>query len=205
MENTHKRLAVLVSGSGTNLQAIIDAIKDRSLPNTEIAIVISNKQDAYALKRAENNDIPSIFLDPKQYKSKEEYDQKLAEVIKEQNIDLIVLAGYIRILTQSFIQAFDKDKIINIHPALLPKYGGKGMYGNNVHKAVLENNEKESGCTIHYVTHEVDAGPIIAHEKVPVYENDTIESLSKRIRVKEHKLLVKAINTVLPKPIIRAK
>ncbi|MBI1858832.1 MAG: phosphoribosylglycinamide formyltransferase [Candidatus Melainabacteria bacterium] len=205
MENTHKRLAVLVSGSGTNLQAIIDAIKDRSLPNTEIAIVISNKQDAYALKRAENNDIPSIFLDPKQYKSKEEYDQKLKAIIKEQNIDLIVLAGYIRILTQSFIQAFDKDKIINIHPALLPKYGGKGMYGNNVHKAVLENNEKESGCTIHYVTHEVDAGPIIAHEKVPVYENDTIESLSKRIRVKEHKLLVKAINTVLPKPIIRAK
>jgi len=205
MEVTHKRLAVLVSGSGTNLQAIIDAIKDRSLPNTEIAIVISNKQDAYALKRAENNDIPSIFLDPKQYKSKEEYDQKLAEIIKEQNIDLIVLAGYIRILTKSFIQAFDKDKIINIHPALLPKYGGKGMYGNNVHKAVLENNEKESGCTIHYVTHEVDAGPIIAQEKVPVCENDTIESLSKRIRVKEHKLFVKAINTVLSKPIIRAK
>lgn len=197
MTETKKKLAVLVSGDGTNLQAIIDAIKDGTLSNTEISIVISNKKDAYALKRAEQENIKTVFLNPKDFPSNDKYDEELAKIVSNHKADLIILAGYIRILTESFVNAFEKNKIINIHPALLPKFGGKGMYGKNVHKAVLEEKEKESGCTVHYVTTEVDSGPIISQVKVPVYKNDTVELLSKRIQIEERKLLVNVIKSVL--------
>ena len=196
MSNTKKKLAVLVSGSGTNFQAIINAIKSGDLPDTEISVVISNKKEAYALKRAETENIKNIFVNPKDFSSNTDFDKKLVGIISDYHVDLIVLAGYTKILTSFFVNTFS-NKIINIHPALLPDFGGKGMYGHKVHEAVLKSGIKESGCTIHFVTTEVDTGPIIAQKKVPVIENDNVETLSKRILKEEHKLLVEAINKVL--------
>ncbi len=196
MSNQKKHLAVLASGSGTNLQAVIDAIKNNKLKDTEISIVISNKLNAYALERAKKEGINSIFINPSDFKTNLEFDKKIVEVLSNYCIDLIILAGYTKILSIELINTFS-NKIINIHPALLPNFGGKGMYGQNVHKAVLESNTKETGCTVHYVTEEVDAGPIIAQRKVPVLSNDTIETLSNRVLQEEHKILPEAIELVL--------
>ena len=187
-----KKIIVLASGSGTNLQAIIDAIKSNRLNNVHIAAVISNKKNAFALERAKNAGIETIFLNPKDFTNNIDYDKKLIELISNYKVDLIVLAGYMKILTENFVSTFP-NKIINIHPALLPDFGGKGMYGKNVHEAVLNSGVKESGCTVHFVTNEVDAGPIIAQRRVPVIPGDTVDSLSKRILKEEHELLVEAI------------
>ena len=194
--NKIKKLAVLVSGSGTNLQAIIDAVQSGDLRDTEIAIVISNKKDAYALKRAEKAHIKNLFLNPKDFKSNPEYDKKMMEIVASNRVDLIVLAGYLKILSDTFVKTF-QGKIINIHPALLPDFGGKGMYGEKVHNAVLESKVKESGCTVHFVDTGIDTGPVVAQRKVPVLENDTVETLSKRILEQEHKLIVEAIKKIL--------
>ena len=191
-----KKIVVLASGSGTNLQAIIDAIKNGNLVNAEIAVVISNKKDAFALERAKSAGIKVAFINPKDFTNNADYDKKLIEVVSNCKVDLIVLAGYMKILTENFIQTFP-NKIINIHPALLPDFGGKGMYGKHVHEAVLKSRVKESGCTVHFVITDVDAGPIICQRKVSVMSNDTVDSLSKRILVEEHKLLVEAIDEVL--------
>ena len=191
-----KKLAVLASGSGTNLQAIIDSIKSNNLKDTVISVVISNKKGAYALQRAKDEGITNTFVNPKDFKSNNDYDKKLIEIIKNHNVNLIVLAGYLRILTEDFINAFP-NKIINIHPALLPNFGGKDMYGEKVHKAVLESGVKESGCTVHFVTKDIDAGPIIIQRRVPVLPGDTIESLSKRVLKEEHALLIEAIAKIL--------
>ena len=199
MPEIKKRIAVLASGSGTNLQAIINAVETGKLDYIYVAIVISNKKDAFALERAKSAGVKTVFVDPKEFKSNEEYDKRLIEVICNYNVDLIVLAGYMKILTESFINAF-KNKIINIHPALLPDFGGKGMYGKNVHEAVLKSGVKESGCTVHFVTTEVDAGPVIAQRRVPVIPGDTTNSLSKRILKEEHKLLIEAIEKVFNFP-----
>ena len=196
MTDAKKNLAILVSGSGTNLQAIIDAIENGSLSDTEISVVISNKKNAYALERAKNAGIENIFINSKDFKSNVDYDMKLIEIIKKFNVDLIVLAGYIKILSPEFVNAF-KKKIINIHPALLPDFGGKGMYGEKVHEAVLQSRVKESGCTVHFVEPTVDTGPIIAQKKVPVMQGDTVDTLSKRILEQEHKLLVESIKKIL--------
>lgn len=196
-----KKLAVLVSGSGSNLQAIIDAVNNNSLKDTEISVVVSNKSNAYALERAKNAGIETIFVNPKDFLNNSEYDKKLVEIITSYNIDLIVLAGYMKILTETLVNAF-KNKIINIHPALLPKFGGKGMYGKRVHEAVLKSGEKESGCTVHFVIPEVDAGPIILQTKVPILDNDTPETLAKRILTQEHKIIVESIKKVLLEQIV---
>ena len=196
MTDAKKNLAILVSGSGTNLQAIIDAIENGSLSDTEISVVISNKKNAYALERAKNAGIENIFINSKDFKSNVDYDMKLIEIIKKFNTDLIILAGYIKILSPEFVTAFP-NKIINIHPALLPDFGGKGMYGEKVHEAVLQSRVKESGCTVHFVEPTVDTGPIIAQKKVPVMQGDTVDTLSKRILEQEHKLLVESIKKIL--------
>ncbi len=196
MSNTKKHIAILASGSGSNLQAVIDAIKNNKLKNTEISIVISNKSNAYALERAKKEGIHSIFINPNDFKTNTEFDKKIIDVLSSHCIDLIILAGYTKILSSELINTFH-NKIINIHPALLPNFGGKGMYGQNVHKAVLESNIKETGCTVHYVTEEIDAGPIIAQRKVPVLSNDTIETLSNRVLQEEHKILPEAIELIL--------
>jgi len=179
-------LAVLASGSGTNLQAIIDAIKKKKL-KARINIVISNNRDAYALKRARKNKIKSLHLSQKNFVSIKEFDRKLISILKKEKIDLVALAGYMKKLSPKVVRAFN-NKIINIHPALLPRYGGKGMYGIHVHKAVLKSKTKTTGVTVHLVDEKYDHGPIIFRKEIPVHDNDTAENLQKRVLKIEHRV-----------------
>ena len=183
------KLAVLVSGRGSNLQAIIDSIEREEL-NAHISIVISSTRDAIALKRAEKHGIKTIFIDPAVYLNSKEYDKALIEKLKKFSIDLICLAGYMRILGEEVIQTF-KEKIINIHPSLLPANPGL-----NAQKQAIVHGVKFSGCTVHFVDSGVDSGPIILQTAVPVYDNDDEKSLSKRILEQEHYLYPKAINMI---------
>lgn len=187
-----KKIAVFVSGSGTNLQAIIDAIKSGYIKEGYIEIVVSNKNDAYGLERAIKNGIKAMFFDPKEYPQREVYDEYLAGKMNSMNIDLICLAGYMRILTGIFIDKF-QGKIMNIHPALLPSFGGPGMYGLKVHEAVLNYGVKITGCTVHFVDKGVDSGPIIIQKCVEVDENDTPETLQKKVLQLEHKAYPEAV------------
>ena len=192
-EINKKKIAVLVSGSGSNLQSIIDNIENGNL-NCKITYVMADRE-CYGLQRAEKYGIETLLLDRKII------DNKLANEIIDSTLegcktDYIVLAGYLSILTEKFIKKWDK-RVINIHPSLLPKFGGKGMYGIKVHEAVIKAGEKESGCTVHFVTNEIDAGEIIANVKVPVLEDDTPETLQKRVLEQEHKLLIKGIKKIL--------
>ena len=192
-EINKKKIAVLVSGSGSNLQSIIDNVENGNL-NCEITYVIADRE-CYGLQRAEKYGIETLLLDRKII------DNKLANEIIDSTLercktDYIVLAGYLSILTEKFIKKWDK-RVINIHPSLLPKFGGKGMYGIKVHEAVIKAGEKESGCTVHFVTNEIDAGEIIANVKVPVLEDDTPETLQQRVLEQEHKLLIKGIKKIL--------
>ena len=183
------KLAVLVSGRGSNLQAIIDSI-DREELDAHLSIVISNTKDAMALKRAEKHGIKTIFIDPSTYLNSKEYDKALVLKLKEFSIDLICLAGYMRILGEEVIQTFEK-KIINIHPSLLPAFPGL-----NAQKQAINHGVKFSGCTVHFVDSGVDNGPIILQTVVPVYDNDDEKSLSKRILEQEHCLYPKAIKMI---------
>jgi len=184
------KLAVLVSGRGSNLQAIIDSI-DREELDAHLSIVISNTKDAMALKRAEKHGIKTIFIDPSTYLNSKEYDKALVLKLKEFSIDLICLAGYMRILGEEVIQTFEK-KIINIHPSLLPAFPGL-----NAQKQAINHGVKFSGCTVHFVDLGVDSGPIILQTVVPIYDNDDEKSLSKRILEQEHYLYPKAIKMIL--------
>ena len=188
------KLAVLVSGRGSNLQAIIDSI-DREELDAHLSIVISNTKDAMALKRAEKHGIKTIFIDPSTYLNSKEYDKALVLKLKEFSIDLICLAGYMRILGEDVIQTFEK-KIINIHPSLLPAFPGL-----NAQKQAINHGVKFSGCTVHFVDSGVDSGPIILQTVVPVYDNDDEKSLSKRIIEQEHYLYPKAIKMIQEKKI----
>ncbi|MDA0080488.1 phosphoribosylglycinamide formyltransferase [Brachyspira hyodysenteriae] len=174
------RVAVLISGGGSNLKSLIDS-QDNDY--YKIDIVIADR-DCGGLNIAENAGIKSVLLDRKVYKK--DLFKKIDDELS--NIDLVVLAGFLSIVDSDFIKKWE-GKIINIHPSLLPKYGGKGMYGIHVHEAVIENKEKESGCTVHYVTDTIDGGDIIMQTKVEVKEDDTPEVLQKRVLVEEHKLL----------------
>jgi len=182
------KIAVLGSTRGTDLQAIIDAINGHRL-KAEIVAVISNKKDAYILERAKKYRLPAFFLDPKG-KSKEDYDHEILSVLEEKGADLIMLIGYMKIVTKVLIDIYP-DKIINVHPSLLPKYGG-GM-DKDVHKAVLKAKEKVTGCTVHIVTEEVDKGPILLQRQVPVLSSDTAETLKIRVQQAEQTCLVKVL------------
>lgn len=183
MNKKLKKLAVLASGNGSTLQAIIDAIESKKL-DSRINIVISNNKDAYALERAKKSNIKTYVLID--YKNEEE----LYNVLKKENVDLVVLAGYLKLIPKNVIKDFI---IINTHPALLPKYGGKGMYGMNVHRAVVENHEKETGVTLHFINEEYDKGRIIAQTKVKVSKNDTPEDVSNNVQKAEKIQLVNAL------------
>lgn len=180
------RVAVLISGNGSNLQAIIDAIGNNKLDATVVG-VISNKPDAYGLIRAQSADIQSFALTPMPDESREVYDERLANLLQSLSPDLIVLAGFMRILSPRFVQKF-KGQIINIHPSLLPKYPGL-----HTHKQAIKNKDTVHGCSIHFVTEKLDGGPIIAQTQVPVRKTDTIESLQKRVHAREHKLYPQVI------------
>jgi phosphoribosylglycinamide formyltransferase 1 len=182
-------LAILVSGRGSNLQAIIDSIEKNGLP-VEIALVISDVKDAFALERAHKHGIESLFLDPKSFPDRKGYEQALVERIQSKSVNLICLAGFMRILGKYFIETFS-DRIINVHPSLLPAFPGL-----NVQKRALEHGTRFSGCTVHYVNEEVDGGPIISQAVVPIYDNDDEASLSERILEQEHIIYPEAIRLI---------
>ena len=190
------KIAVLVSGGGTNLQAIIDAIASGKITNTEIALVISNKEGAYALKRAEQAGIKGTGISPKQYADKEAYSQDMIKTIKDAGCELIVLAGFLVVLPESFVNAFE-GKIINIHPSLIPSFCGDGFYGLKVHEKALERGVKVTGATVHYVDSGTDTGPIIDQKAVYIKADDTPETLQRRVMEEaEWVILPKAIDDI---------
>lgn len=184
-----KRIGVLVSGNGTNLQAIIDSTERKEL-DAEIVVVISNIKDAYALERAKNHNIPAVVINHKDFPNREAFEKALIEELDKRKADLVCLAGFMRVLTPFFVNHY-KNRIMNIHPALLPAF--KGLYGHHVHEAVLKSGAKFSGCSVHFVTEDVDGGPILVQRIVPVKDNDTPDTLAERILVEEHKAYSAAI------------
>lgn len=186
------KIAVLASTNGTDLQAIIDEMKAGKMEGIELSVVIGNREKAYALKRAKEQGYEAVFVDAKD-KTREEFDHEMALVLKEKDVDLICLIGYMRILSPWFVKEFE-GKIINVHPAIdMKKYAGPGAMNLDVHKAVIENHEKESGCTIHYVTEGVDEGPIIAQADVLVSPDETPESLKDKVQAQEKLLYPEVI------------
>lgn len=175
-----KNIAVLVSGGGTNLQALIDCQKDGYFSDSEITLVVASKPGVYALERAANAGIKGTVLARRDYEDIASYSKALVETLQGENIDLVVLAGFLTIIDEQVYEAFP-NKIINVHPALIPSFCGKGYYGLHVHEAALEKGVKVSGATVHFVTPECDAGPIILQKAVEVKQGDTPESLQKRI------------------------
>ena len=193
MSNNKKRIAVLVSGGGTNLQALIDAQKRGELGNGEIALVLSSKPEVYALQRAADNGIPSVVLARKEYADIAAYSRALTDTLVAEHIDLVVLAGFLTIFDEQVYEAFT-NKILNVHPALILSFCGKGFYGLHVHEAALEKGVKLSGATVHIVTPECDAGPIVLQKAVEVKQDDTPETLQFRIMEEaEWKILPEAV------------
>lgn len=174
------KICVLVSGGGTNLQAIIDRIADNTITNTEICGVISNNHDAYALERAKTHGIPARCISPKDFESRAIFHDALLEGIKEYNPDLVVLAGFLVNITPEIIRAYS-NRIINIHPSLIPSFCGKGFYGLHVHEGVLARGVKVTGATVHFVDEGTDTGPIILQKPVEVLQGDTPEVLQRRV------------------------
>ena len=185
------RLGVLGSTNGTDLQVIIESIKAKKL-NAIVNVVISNKKNAYILKRGQNHGLPSIFINHKN-KKRESFDSELTLTLKKYNVEFILLIGFMRILSSSFCKRW-RHKIINVHPSLLPKYSG-GM-DMNIHEQVIKNGDKESGCTIHFVTEKLDKGPILIQKKCKVNTNETPETLKVKIQELEGNALVEAINQI---------
>ncbi len=183
------KTAILISGSGTNLQAIIDAKELGELPNIEISLVIADRE-CYGIERALQAGIPTFLVE-----RGERLSQEIDEICTNHNIELIVLAGFLSILNADFCSKWD-HKIINLHPSLLPKYGGKGMYGNKVHQAVIANNETESGATVHYVTAGVDEGEIITQTRFDIPKGADVKWLQNKISEVEKPLLIQAIKTI---------
>lgn len=184
-----KRVAVLISGSGSNLQALIDAATAKDYP-AEISLVLSNKADAYGLTRAKNANIPTLVISHKDYASREAFDDAIDAVLKDRKIEIVCLAGFMRVLTDGFVKRWS-GKMINIHPSLLPKY--KGLH---THQRAIDAGDTEAGCSVHWVVPEVDGGEIIAQARVPVLLTDTAESLASRVLEEEHKIYPAALKTL---------
>lgn len=174
------RVVVLVSGGGTNLQAIIDSVESGNIPNAELVGVISNNKDAYALERAKNHNIPAFGISPKDYETRELFHEALMEKLAELKVDLIVLAGCLIKIPDEMVREYN-NRIINIHPSLVPSFSGVGFYGLKVHKAALERGVKITGATVHFVNEIVDGGKILNQKAVEVMEGDTPEVLQKRV------------------------
>ena len=190
------RVGVLVSGGGTNLQAIIDAVKNKTITNASLEVVISSKKDAYALTRAKENNIAAECVCVKDYETREEFNKALIEKIDSYNLDLIVLAGFLVVLPPELIAKY-RNKIINVHPSLIPSFCGNGFYGLHVHEKALERGVKVTGATVHFVDEGTDTGPIIYQKAVEVLPDDTPETLQKRVMEQaEWKILPQAINAI---------
>ncbi|MBO4301899.1 phosphoribosylglycinamide formyltransferase [Methanosarcinaceae archaeon] len=180
-------ISVLVSGRGSNFQSILDAAAEGLIKDVNFACVISDKKEAKALERARDNNIEAVFVDPKSFSSRAEFDREVIRILKEHDTDLVLLAGYMRIITEELVDAY-AGKIMNIHPALLPAF--KGLHAQ---KQALDYGVKVAGCTVHFVEADLDAGPIIIQRTVPVLPGDTEDSLADRILVEEHKAYPEAV------------
>ena len=190
------RVLVMVSGGGTNLQAIIDRVKDGTITNTEIVGVISNNKNAYALTRAEENEIPSLCISPKDFETREIFNGKLLEAVESFEPDLVGLAGFLVVIPPEMIRKYE-DRMINIHPSLIPSFCGKGYYGLKVHEAALARGVKVVGATVHFVDEGTDTGPIILQKAVEVQQGDTPEVLQRRVMEQaEWKILPRAIDLI---------
>ena len=190
------KIGVLVSGGGTNLQAIIDAVENGTITNTEIAVVISNNANAYALERAKNHGILAECISPKSYETREQFNNALLERIDSYNLDLIVLAGFLVNIPEKMVQKYP-NKIVNIHPSLIPAFCGKGFYGLKVHEGVLARGNKVTGATVHFVDEGTDTGPIILQKAVCVEDDDTPEMLQRRVMEQaEWHILPQAIDLI---------
>ena len=193
-------IAVFISGGGTNLQAIINAVKENKI-NGKIKLVFSNRKNAYGLIRAQNESIDTFYLNRKKFFSDEEYDERILEELERKNIDLIILAGYLNILSSKLVSNYS-NRIINIHPSLIPSFCGDGFYGENVHKAVIKSGVKFTGATTHFVDENVDTGAIILQDVVPIFINDDFETVAKRVLEIEHKILVKTVKAFCDNKIV---
>ena len=190
------KILVCVSGGGTNLQAIIDGIRDGKITNTEIVSVISNNKNAYALQRAQENGIKACCVSPKDYENREEFNRVFLQTVKEAEPDLIVLAGFLVVIPEEMIAEY-RNRIINIHPSLIPSFCGTGYYGLKVHEGVLERGVKVTGATVHFVDEGTDTGPIIMQKAVAVEEDDTPEILQRRVMEQaEWVIMPKAIDMI---------
>lgn len=190
------KIAVLVSGGGTNLQAIIDGIANGSVTNTEIAVVISNNKNAFALERAKQNQIESICVSPKDYETRDMFNEALLQTIQSYQAELVVLAGCLVVIPEIMVKAFP-NKIVNVHPALIPAFCGTGYYGLKVHDAVLERGAKVTGATVHFVDEGTDTGPIILQKAVEVHQGDTAKELQQRVMEEaEWDILPRAIDLI---------
>lgn len=198
------RIAVMVSGGGTNLQAIIDAQNSGLIEKGEIVLVISNREDAYAIERAKSAGIENYIVTKKEYGGREGFEAKVKELIDARDIDLIVLAGFLTILSMDFVNYYD-HKIINIHPALIPAFCGPGMYGIHPHEAALERGVKVTGATVHYVNEVADGGEIIAQKAVSVMDDDTPESLQLRVMQQAEWLILPVAIAKLSRKIVAGK
>lgn len=193
------KIGVLLSGSGSNLQSIIDNIESGKI-NGKIEVVISNKMDAYGLERARQHSIDAVFVNQREYVDIEAYNDAVIDELQKYNIELVILAGYLKILSSRFIEIY-KNKIINIHPSLIPSFCGMGFYGIKVHEAAINYGVKLSGATVHFVDENTDTGPIILQESVKVDFEDTAESLQQKILKIEHRILPMAIKYYCDKKI----
>ena len=190
------KIAVCVSGGGTNLQAIIDAVENGTITNTEIAVVISNNKNAYALERAKNHGISSICISPKDYENRAAFNQAFLEKLDSYEVDLVVLAGFLVVIPPEMIEKY-RYRIINVHPSLIPAFCGTGYYGLKVHEAALERGVKVTGATVHFVDEGTDTGPIILQQAVAVESTDTPEILQRRVMEQaEWKILPQAIDLI---------
>ncbi|MDR2666274.1 MAG: phosphoribosylglycinamide formyltransferase [Endomicrobium sp.] len=192
-----KSLGVLVSGDGSNLQSIIDSTSDGILKMlAKVVLVISNNPGAYALKRAKKENIKSVCLERKSFRSEESFNSAIFAELKNMKVDIVCLAGYLKIIGQKIIENY-RNKILNIHPALLPKFGGKGMYGHHVHEAIIESGETVSGATVHLVDENYDTGKIIIQKKVKVLNSDTPQDIARKVLAVEHKIYPEAIKILI--------
>lgn len=190
------KLAVLVSGGGTNLQAILDAVCSGTITNARVEVVISNNQNAYALERAKNHGIEALCISPKDYESRDAFNDAFLEKLDSYGVDLVVLAGFLVVIPEKMIQKY-RNRIINIHPSLIPSFCGKGYYGLKVHEGALARGVKVTGATVHFVDEGTDTGPIILQKAVEVQEGDTPEVLQRRVMEQaEWKILPQAINLI---------
>ena len=190
------RIAVLVSGGGTNLQAIMDAVADGKITNTEIATVISNNKNAYALERAKQAGIEAVCVSPKDYENREQFNQEFLKTLDSYQVDLVVLAGFLVVIPPAMIQKYE-NRIINIHPSLIPSFCGTGYYGLKVHEGALARGVKVTGATVHFVDEGTDTGPIILQKAVEVQNGDTPEILQRRVMEQaEWEILPRAIHLI---------